>query len=251
MGVRFPPSVPFQGVVAQLVRASASINSSMPKGKTSNSICPKCGKSVSLFAYARHVKTHDIPKVIKPKTKRVAWNKGKTATIDHRVASIAQSVSRKLKSKYDSGELVMSISPETRHKISEKMRRAHAEGRAYSFAHNRGRAEPSYPEKFFAGIIEREFVDKAVEKEFRFFSYSLDFAWPHLKKVIEIDGDQHERFEHRKRSDERKDKKLVENGWQVLRIKWSDMHNDTQRWIQIAKNFITPPSYNGLVQPPV
>jgi len=56
----------------------------MPKGKTTTSICPKCGNAVSLFAFNRHLKWHDKPKVIKPKVERVAWNKGKTALSDVR-----------------------------------------------------------------------------------------------------------------------------------------------------------------------
>ena len=127
--------------------------------------------------------------------KRVAWNKGKTASSDPRVAANNAAVSKTMKAKYASGELKMTFDEKTIKKISKSMKKAHSEGRAYSFAHNRGRAEPSYPEKFFSGIIKREFNDKAVATEFRFFSYSLDFAWPHLKKVIEIDGGQHERFQ--------------------------------------------------------
>ena len=217
----------------------------MPKGKTTTSICPKCGNAVSLFAFNRHLNSHDRAKTIKPKVKRVAWNKGKTAAADARVAANGASVGKTLKAKYVSGNIKMILDEKTKQKISESMKKAHSEGRAYSYAHNRGRAEPSYPEKFFSGVIEREFSDKVVTPEFRFFSYSLDFAWPHLKKVIEIDGAQHERFQCRKDSDTRKDKKLKENGWQVLRIKWSDMYSDTQCWIKIAKDFITPPSYNG------
>lgn len=60
----------------------------------------------------------------------------------------------------------------------------------------------------------------------------------HKKKVIEIDGDQHERFEEYKLRDKEKDKLLVENGWQVLRIKWKDMMKDSKYWIKTAKDFI-------------
>lgn len=34
----------------------------MPRGKTENKKCDHCGKAVSLFAYARHVKAHISPK---------------------------------------------------------------------------------------------------------------------------------------------------------------------------------------------
>jgi very-short-patch-repair endonuclease len=217
----------------------------MPKGVTTTQPCPICKKSISLFAFKRHCSSHEKPRATAVSKPRVAWNKGKTADTDPRVAINGAAVSKTLKRRYTDGELSMSVSKESRRKISESMKLAHAEGRAYSFAHNHGRCEPSYPEKFFARIIEREFADKQVKTEMKFYSYSLDFAWPHLKKAIEIDGEQHERFRERQESDQRKDKKLTENGWQVLRIRWKDIMNDTQQWIQTAKDFITPPSSNG------
>ncbi|KKL52730.1 hypothetical protein LCGC14_2282560, partial [marine sediment metagenome] len=68
--------------------------------------------------------------------------------------------------------------------------------------------------------------------------YSLDFLWQHKKKVIEIDGEQHERFEEQKRRDREKDKLLLEEGYQILRIRWKDMFHNTQFWIQKTKDFI-------------
>ena len=87
-------------------------------------------------------------------------------------------------------------------------------------------------------MIENEFDDKDYEYNKQFFTYKLDFAWEDKKKCIEIDGSQHERLIEQKESDIRKDKKLQENGWQVLRIKWKDMFNYPKLYIRIAKNFI-------------
>ena len=96
----------------------------------------------------------------------------------------------------------------------------------------------SYPEKFFTRVIENEFEDKNYEYNKIFYHYRLDFAWEDKKKCIEIDGSQHERLIEQKESDKRKDNKLQENGWQVLRIKWKDMFNYPKLYIRIAKNFI-------------
>ena len=54
--------------------------------------------------------------------------------------------------------------------------------------------------------FENEFDDKDYEREYPFIRFALDFAWVHKKKVIEIDGEQHERFEEYKLRDKEKDR---------------------------------------------
>ena len=71
-----------------------------------------------------------------------------------------------------------------------------------------------------------------------FYQYKLDFAWPQKKLCIEIDGSQHDRVDAQKQSDIRKDIKLLENGWRVLRIRWVDMYNNPDEYIHKAKQFI-------------
>ena len=122
--------------------------------------------------------------------------------------------------------------------ISIGMKKAHREGRAWNIGMSRWNNEPSFPEKFFMQVINNEFEDKNYVREMPFKKYSLDFAWPNKLKCIEIDGGQHERFEDYKKRDLEKDKLLYNNNWKVLRIKWSDMRNDTKYWIKIAKDFI-------------
>jgi very-short-patch-repair endonuclease len=125
----------------------------------------------------------------------------------------------------------------TREKISESMKIAHKEGRAHNIGQSRWNNEMSYPEKFFTLVIENEFTDKKYINEFPVGIYSIDFAWVDKKRAIEIDGDQHEKPDYKTR-DKRKDKKLNEEGWKVLRIKWKDLYENTKEWIQIAKEFI-------------
>jgi very-short-patch-repair endonuclease len=129
-------------------------------------------------------------------------------------------------------------SKETRLKISESMKLAHKENRAWNIGKSRWNNKPSYPEHFFMKAIENEFSDKDFEREYSVGRYSCDFAWIEKKKCIEIDGDQHYRFEEYRQRDQRKDQLLESKGWTVLRIRWKDCFNEPQKWIQIANEFI-------------
>ena len=161
------------------------------------------------------------------------WNKGLTALTDKRVATIARK-----NSEIKKGKQGHSVNAETRIKISESMKKAHLEGRAHNIGDCRHNNKPSYPEQFFMSVIDNEFLDKNYIREYPIGKYSADFAWVHLKKIIEIDGAQHERFDTYKERDKRKDALIHTMGWQVLRVKWSDMFNDTKKWIQICKDYI-------------
>lgn len=129
-------------------------------------------------------------------------------------------------------------SEETKARISEAMKQRHAEGKAWNIGQSRWNNEPSWPEQFFMMVIENEFSDKDYVREMPFGKYSLDFAWPHLKKCIEIDGEQHQRFEEYRQRDVAKDKMLNEQGWQVLRIKWKELYADSKTFISKAKDFL-------------
>lgn len=126
----------------------------------------------------------------------------------------------------------------TRKKISKSMKKAHAEGRAWNIGYNRQQGKQSYAEAFFERVIEREFVDKNYVCELQFFRYRFDFAWPHKMKVIEIDGKQHYRDKSIAAKDKVRDALSKEHGWEVLRIKFSQMYRNPQKYSIIAKNFI-------------
>ena len=163
----------------------------------------------------------------------VPWNKGLDVS-DPRVAKNGEKLSLKLK-----GRLGRKPTEEERSKISESMKLAHSEGRAWNIGRSRWNNDPSFPESFFMKVIENEFEDKNYIREYPFNNFSLDFASVDKQRCIEIDGDQHQRFQSYKDRDSRKDKMLQENGWTVLRISWSEMCKDTKQWIQVAKDFIS------------
>lgn len=171
--------------------------------------------------------------------KRLPWNKGLTKETCESIAKGANT----LHNRYVNGEVKnwcegKTISEEIRKKISESMVVAHAEGRAHNIGESRWNNEPSYPEQWFMRVIENEFIDKNYIREYPFDRFSLDFAWVDKKKCIEIDGEQHQRFEDVKRRDENKNMLLKENGWNILRLNWKEVFANPKEYIKIAKEFI-------------
>lgn len=162
-----------------------------------------------------------------------AWSKGLTKETDERIKRSGEAISRAL-----TGVKKSPLTKEHRASVSEGMKKAHAEGRAYNIGYRKHRGMPSYPEEFFMEVICNEFNDKDYEYNKQFYRYKIDFAWEHKKKAIEIDGSQHEQFESIKSRDAKKDSLLRQHGWEVLRIKWLDMFHDTKKWIKIAKDFV-------------
>ena len=184
--------------------------------------CKYCNRE---FKSGRALGGHIIRCTKNPNT-TAAKNSGKTLSKRYKSGKIKPTHLGKPLSKYH------------KQSISDSMKKAHAEGRAWNIGKSRWYNEPSYPEKFFAEVIANEFEDKNYESEYNVGIYSIDFAWPHLKLAIEIDGDQHQRFEEVKERDKRKDALLKKEGWKVLRIVWKDMYNDSKQWIKIAKEFV-------------
>lgn len=125
-------------------------------------------------------------------------------------------------------------SEEEKRKISERMKKLHAEGKAGTFPSRKNNAM-SYPERWFVDVAEREDITGYV-RELKFHRFFLDFAWPEKKFCIEIDGEQHQRFEDRKRNDIEKDNLLKEEGWTEIRVSWSWVYNNPQRFIDAVKN---------------
>lgn len=168
-----------------------------------------------------------------------SWNRGLTKENNESIRKGAETYKRRV----ENGEISSWIkgkeqSEETKQKISSAMKIAHQEGRAHNIGSSRWNNEPSYPEQWFMRVIENEFEDKNYHHEYPFGRFSLDFAWIEKKKCIEIDGEQHQRFQEQIERDKRKDSLLKENDWQVMRIIWKEAYNNPKETIQKAKDFI-------------
>lgn len=124
--------------------------------------------------------------------------------------------------------------------LSYMMKKAHAEGRAFSWADLRKNQEPSYPEKWLANVLTYKIglVDnKDFIREVKFHTFSLDFVINN-KYVIEMDGEQHKRSEYQKDCDKRKDALLAQEGYYELRLDWTQCYKNQEKAILIIKKFL-------------
>lgn len=200
--------------------------------------CPLCDKISDIRGIRNHLAMSHFGRPNGMFSKK-AWNMGLTKETDKRVKQYSETRKKRL----ISGEIIphnkgKSVSEETKKKISNSMKKAVKEGRANGWKNVQKYGKVSYPEKFFMKVIKNEFTDKRYKFQRQFGRFSLDFAWEHLKKCIEIDGQQHHQFQDYIERDTRKDTALKDAGWQVLRIYWKDMFNEPQKYIQIALDFI-------------
>lgn len=135
--------------------------------------------------------------------------------------------------------IVRKLTDEEKRKISESMKRAHAEGRASSWI---GRRKLSYAEQSWYNIFTKDLGEGSFKNNFFVKPYWLDFAWPDKKIYFEVDGRTHytkEGLEHdRKRTD-----LLKEQGWMLIgRCNWSSYKklsdNDKQKYVQNIEHSI-------------
>jgi very-short-patch-repair endonuclease len=203
--------------------------------------CPYCKKEYTKAGISSHIwRKHGEGKFFSPTPKGTPSKlKGKKLENIHdeeRAKEIKEKISKSLTGKkYPNRNII--VSPETRKKISEAMKKAHAEGRAHNIGMSRWNNKPSYPETFLMKVIKDSFEDKNYIREYPISIYAADFAWVHKKIDVEIDGQQHKHKEHAER-DKRKDKCLKERGWKVLRVEWIHLMNETQKWIKVIKDFV-------------
>jgi hypothetical protein len=127
------------------------------------------------------------------------------------IRSISESIKISPKSKRKHTE-------ETKKKISDIRKKYLLENPdkvPYLLNHSR---QESYPEKYFTEV----FRNFNLTKKYRVGLYELDFSVPNRKIDIEIDGNQHYCDEKIVESDKRRNKFLEDDGWDVIRINWSE-----------------------------
>jgi very-short-patch-repair endonuclease len=101
-------------------------------------------------------------------------------------------------------------------------------------------SKESYPEKYFSEVFEKENIK--VERYYYIGLYELDFCIPEKKIDIEIDGDQHYDDKKVVESDKRRTIYLEDNGWDIIRIRWSDynklLYDEKLEFIKNLKKYI-------------
>lgn len=215
--------------------------------------CKICGKSFEKKqSYAGHVSSHNRGESYKKnrRKKPLKENSHKCKycekeyesgiALGGHTGSCIKNPTRHIKiEKTNKNFLGKKHSKETKKKMSKSMKKAHREGRAWNIGQSRWNNEQSWPEKFFEQFLMNESIH--YENEFSVGIYSVDFM---LKNniAIEIDGKQHfEDLEVIER-DKRKNKKLKEEGYNLLRVKWTRLYNESKETLQEIKEFIKNPS---------
>lgn len=131
-------------------------------------------------------------------------------------------------------------SEDTKKKISEIRKKYLSENPdkvPYKLNHS---SKESYPEKYFTEVFKNEGID--VVKSFYIGLYELDFCIPDKKIDIEIDGSQHYYDNKIVESDKRRNRFLEGNGWDIIRINWSEYQklnfDEKKEYITNLKNYI-------------
>ena len=94
----------------------------------------------------------------------------------------------------------------------------------------------SYLEKKMANGLEK--ADIRFEKQFPIWHYTVDFAVPEKKLIIECDGEYWHSLPQSVRRDIRKDKYLSEKGWHVLRFRESEINLQLDKCLQEIKRVL-------------
>lgn len=132
------------------------------------------------------------------------------------------------------------LSEETKKRISESRKKYLLENPdkvPYKINHSR---KESYPEKYFTELFKNEGIE--VTKSFYIGIYELDFCILDKKIDIEVDGSQHYLDKKIVESDKRRNKFLEDNGWNIIRINWSEYQKlnfyEKKEYITNLKNYI-------------
>jgi len=197
--------------------------------------CPYCKKEYSKLGVSTHIwRTHGEGKDFNPRLyNNVAWNKNIKLSLSHR-----ENISNSMKGN-NHPFYSKTHTKESKKKMSESMKKAHKEGRAWNIGQSRWNNEKSWPEKFFSKFLDNKNIK--YKNEHPVSLYSIDFALEN-KIAIEIDGKQHFEDDVVIKRDKRKNKKLKEENWKVLRIKWTVLFNDTKNTLNEVLEFIDNPS---------
>lgn len=148
-----------------------------------------------------------------------AWNKGLTKETDYRIKKYGETYSKHSQDgTFIPYWLGRKHSEETKEKLRETMNKVFKENGNPGW---KGRLwnELSYPEQYFKEVFENENIP--LKFHLAIGKYELDFYNEEFKKYVEIDGEQHYRFQENIERDKQRDEYLNNLGWKGIRIKWS------------------------------
>lgn len=196
--------------------------------------CPLCEKICRKKGFFSHYYRKHMDKNYD--TSIHAWNKG----LNKNNCNSILIGSKKLKDGFKNGTIKVwcqnkHLSDEHKKKISDKMKIIHQQGKHPGWKHINGDIKRrSYPEKFFIDIFNNnKLFDKyKIVEKMPFGKYFLDFAFPELLLDLEIDGDQHYRNKENIEHDTERDLYVKQLGWNVYRIKWKNICNDSKKEIK-------------------
>jgi len=136
-------------------------------------------------------------------------------------------------------------------KISESMKKAHAEGRHPGWnSVNLDKDRRSYPEKFFINAIKKTSLQDnyIIIEKFSFGKYVFDFALIDLKIDIEIDGHHHYYDEYTVKKDIERDENSINKGWKVYRIAWKNLYHNTNEVMKSLIEYIKSEDQETIVK---
>lgn len=208
---------------------------------TKKTKCPTCSREVSNNNYQRHVSSCDglyftgpnRPKLSgnkKPKSKKwyasMAAKRGKSASNQYTKAKELglpkPQISDETKEKWrEANKRRGPMLEETKKKLSDsriKFLRENPHMVPYKLNHySKGR---SYAEEYWKAVLDSN--NLVYEEQYQIGPYQLDFAFVDARIDLEIDGDQHHLDPRVVKSDIRRNAYLIDLGWSIIRIKWSD-----------------------------
>ena len=68
----------------------------------------------------------------------------------------------------------------------------------------------------------------------------VDFAWRAHKLVVETDGGRYHRTQRAFESDRRRDQRLTQAGWRVIRITWRQLRDEPERILRMFETLLGP-----------
>ena len=68
----------------------------------------------------------------------------------------------------------------------------------------------------------------------------VDFAWRARKLVVETDGGRYHRTQRAFESDRRRDQRLTQAGWRVIRITWRQLRDEPERILRMFETLLGP-----------